>query len=138
MLLFAVFLILLAAWMFWGWLVGESRDIRWMRNWCAGVFVVLAILICLGSGALLANRQAEERHRASVQRVIHLLHARMNEGRIDDVKDALRHLAEVPAEWSTHSPDILTRLAEVTAALEKTARTRVAEKPTRSSANSVH
>lgn len=127
MILFAVFLTLFTAWMFWGWLVGESRDIRWMRNWCAGIFVVLAILICLGSGAWLSRRLTEARHRNAVQRVSQLLHQRMNEGRSEDVKDALKHLAEAPDEWSTHSEDILVRLTDVTVALEKTARTRVAD-----------
>ena len=129
MILFAVFLTLFTAWMFWGWLVGESRDIRWMRNWCAGTFVVLAIMICLSSGAWLSHRLTEARHRDSVQRLTQQLHHRMNAGRIDDVKDALQHLAEDPGEWSTHSGDILTRMDEVTQALQQTARVRVAVKP---------
>lgn len=125
MILVAVFLTLFTAWMFWCWMVGESRDIRWMRNWCAGIFVVLAIVICLGSGAWTTHRISESRHRVAVRRLSQLLHDRMGEDRIDDVRDALQHLAEVPDEWSAHNDDILTRLAVVTEALEKTKRTRV-------------
>ncbi len=137
MILFGVFLTLFTAWMFWGWLVGESRDIRWMRNWCAGIFVMLAILICLGSGAWLSRQISESRHREAVQRVTQLLHERMNQGRIEDVKDALQHLAEDPNEWSTHSEDVLVRLSVVTEALQKTARTRVAAKTTIHTDNSI-
>ncbi len=130
MILLAVFLTLLTAWMLWGWLVGESRDIRWMRNWCSGIFVVLAVMVCLGSAAWISHRITEAGHRDSLRRLTKLLHARINEGRTDDVKDALQHLAEDPDEWSTHSEDILTRLVDVTVALQKTARSRVASKST--------
>ena len=137
MILFGVFLTLFTAWMFWGWLVGESRDIRWMRNWCAGIFVTLAILICLGSGAWFSRRISESRHREALQRVTQLLHERMNQGRIEDVKDALQHLADDPDEWSTHSEDVLIRLSVVTEALQKTARTRVTAKTTIETNNSI-
>lgn len=137
MILFGVFLTLFTAWMFWGWLVGESRDIRWMRNWCAGIFVALAILICLGSGAWFSRRISESRHREALQRVTQLLHERMNQGRIEDVKDALQHLADDPDEWSTHSEDVLIRLSVVTEALQKTARTRVAANTTIPTDNSI-
>lgn len=138
MILVGVFLTLFTAWIFWGWLVGESRNIRWMRNWCAGIFVVLAILICLGSGTWFSRRISESRHRDAVQRVTQLLHERMNEGRIEDVKDALQHLAEDPDELSTHSEDVLVRLSVVTEALQKTARTRVAEKSPGLPGSSIH
>jgi hypothetical protein len=51
-----------------------------------------------------------------------LLHERMDEGRIEDVRDAIQHLSEEPDEWSTHSPDILKRVDELTEALQKTSR----------------
>ena len=61
----------------------------------------------------------------------------MNQGRIEDVKDALQHLADDPDEWSTHSEDVLIRLSVVTEALQKTARTRVAAKTTIQTDNSI-
>ncbi len=129
MILLAVFLILFTAWMLFGWFVGESRDIGWMRNWCAGIFVVMAILICLCGGAWLSRRYTQVSYRASVTKLTKLLDERAKEGRMDDVKDAIAHLAENSDEWSTHSADILERMQEVTVALEKTVRTRVAAKP---------
>jgi hypothetical protein len=122
MILFAVFLTLATAWIFWGWMVGESREIRWMKRWCATIFVSLAILICLGAGAGISRRMTKTQHSDSVRRLTQLLHERMKEGRTDDVRDALQHLAEDPAEGSSHSPDVLTRLSDVTEALQKTVR----------------
>lgn len=129
MILFAVFLVLFTAWMLLGWFFGESRDIAWMRNWCAGIFVVMAVCICLGGGAYFARRMTQTACRASVQQFSRLLHERAKAGRMDDVRDAIEHLAEQPDEFSTHSPDILKRIAEVTEALEKTSVSRVASKP---------
>ncbi len=48
---------------------------------------------------------------------------------MDDVRDAIQHLADQPDEWSTHSPDILTRVSEVTEALKKTSRRQTAANP---------
>jgi hypothetical protein len=130
-ILSGVFLVLLTAWMFLGWRIGESRDIRWMRNWCAGIFVITSALICLGGGAVVARRMTQTSHRASVERFSRLLHERASEGRLDDVRDAIHYLAEQPAECSSYSPDILTRVDEVTEALQKTSRTQTAARPHR-------
>lgn len=129
MYLFAVFLLLFTAWMFLGWMIGESRDIRWMKNWCAGIFVITAILICLGGGAFFARRATQASCRASLEQFARLLEERAEEGRLQDVRDAISHLANKPDEWSSHSPDILTRIDDVTQALEKTSINRVASKP---------
>lgn len=128
MYLLAVFFLLFTAWMFLGWMFGESRDIRWMRNWCAGIFVVMSILICLGGGAMFARRITQASCRKSLEQFAKLLEERAEEGRIQDVRDAISHLANKPGEWSSHSPDILTRIEEVTQALEKTSISRVATK----------
>ena len=50
--------------------------------------------------------------------------------RLEDAfaKPAGGALANRPDEWSSHSPDILTRINEVTQALEKTSLNRVATK----------
>jgi hypothetical protein len=128
MLLIVIFLILFTSWMLWGWIVGESRDIRWMRNWCAGIFVVLCILLCLGGGAWFSRQAIQSSCRSRVQEFTRLLYERMEEGRIDDVRDALQHISEEPDEWSTYSRDRLQRMDEVTEALRKTARSRVATK----------
>lgn len=125
MYLLAAILILITSWMLWGWMVGESRDIRWMRNWCSGIFVVLCILVCFGGGAWISCRVTQASYRSELQQFTRLLHERMKEGRSQDVQDAVQHIAEEPDEWSTFSNDPLQRLSDVTEALEKTARSRV-------------
>jgi uncharacterized membrane protein len=129
MILIYVLMILFTAWMFWGWMVGESHEIYWMRNWCASIFVGMSVLMCLGGGAKLTRKYYERSQRESIQQLSQLLKERFEQGRIEDVKDAISHIADNPDEWSTHSPDVLQRMADVTAALEKTSHSRVAVKP---------
>ena len=128
LLLFAVFFLLLTSWMLWWWLVGESRDIRWMRNWFATFFVVTAALTCFGSGAMIAHRYDESRHRKLVVEFLQLLEERLENNRTQDVRDALGHVIDEPDEWSSFSRDQLERLKEVTEALQKIPGRAVAKK----------
>ncbi len=126
--LLAIFVVLIAAWMLLAWMVGESYDIRWLRNWCAGIFVVMAIGICTGGGFYLTYKALRASHRGSVQQFASLLKERLDEGRISDVRDAIDHVVTEPGEGSEVSPDILQRLSEVTRALESTRHEHVAGK----------
>lgn len=129
----AIFTLLIAGWMLFAWIIGESYDIRWLRNWCAGIFVTMAIVVCTGGGFYLTYKIVRASHRSSVQQFAVLLKERLDEGRISDVRDAVEHLAVEPSEGSASHPDILQRLAELTEALESTRRERVAvrEEPLR-------
>ena len=129
MYLLAALMFLFAGWMFLGWIVGESRDIRWMKHWCAGIFVVSCVLICLGSGVWIAHRMTQSSYRTEFRQLTRLLNDRMKEDRIDDVRVALQHLADDPDEASTFSRDPLQRLTDVSEALRKTARNQIATKP---------
>jgi hypothetical protein len=129
MILTGVILTLFAAWMLLLWMFGESCDIRWLRNWCAGIFVCLAIFLCLGGGVWMTRKWLQADYRRNVQTFSDLLLQRLDDGRTQDVEDAIRHLAgKTNNEWEAGG-DILQRLAQVNAALEKTARVTVAEKP---------
>ena len=128
LILSGVFFLLLTSWMLWWWLVGESRDIRWMRNWSATFFVVMAALMCLGAGALLTHRYDEARYRKLVVEFSQLLEDRLASGRTQDVQDALSHVNDEPDEWSSFSRDRLVRMKEVTDALRKTSSQAIAEK----------
>ena len=127
LILCAVFFLLLTSWLLWWWLVGESRDIRWMRNWFAVFFVVTAALTCFGAGAMIAHRYDEARYRKLVVEFSQLLEERLESHRIQDVRDALSHVNDEPDEWSSFSRDRLDRLKEVTEALQKSSRSAVAE-----------
>ena len=126
-MLSAVFFLLLTSWMLWWWLVGESRDIRWMRNWFAGFFVVAAALICFVAGAIIAHQYDESRYRRLVVEFSQLLEERLESDRIQDVRDALSHVNSEPDERSGFSRDRLARVKEVTEALRKSTSTAVAE-----------
>ncbi len=114
--------------MLWWWLVGESRDIRWMRNWFAAFFVVTAALTCFGAGAMLAHRYDEARYRNLVVEFSQLLEERLQSHRIQDVRDALSHVNDEPDEWSSFSRDRLDRIKEVTDALRKSSSRAIAER----------
>ena len=113
--------------MLWWWLVGESRDIRWMRNWFAAFFVVAAALICFVAGAIIAHQYDESRYRRLVVEFSQLLEERLESDRIQDVRDALSHVNSEPDERSGFSRDRLARVKEVTEALRKSTSTAVAE-----------
>lgn len=127
-LLSAVFFVLLTSWLLWWWLVGESRDIRWMRNWSATTFVVMAAVACFAAGAMLTHRYDEARYRKLTAEFSQLLEERLAANRTEDVRDALSHVNNTPDEWSSFSADELQRLSEVTEALRKTSRPAIAGK----------
>jgi hypothetical protein len=117
---------LLASWMLLAWMFGDSSDIRWLRNWCAGIFILTAVSLCAGGGFYLTYKVLRTSHRQAVQEMAHLLNERIKEGRTEDVRDALDHLASEPSEDSGFSSDILQRIKEVTNALEQTRNANVA------------
>ena len=126
-MLFTVFFLLLTSWALWWWLVGESRDIRWMRHWFATFFVILAALMCFGAGAMIAHRYDEARYRQMLVDFSQLLEERLDYNRIQDVRDALSHVNDEPDEWSSFSREQLDRLKEVTEALRKSSHRVAAE-----------
>lgn len=128
LILSAVFSLLLTSWMLWWWLVGESRDIRWMRNWFATFFVCMAALTCFAAGGFLAHHYDETRYRKLVAEFSRLLEERIESDRIQDVRDALSHVNDEPDEWSSFSRDRLDRVNEVTEALRRSSRNTVADK----------
>ena len=135
-ILSGVFFLLLTSWMLWWWLVGESRDIRWMRNWFSTFFVVMAAFMCFGAGAWITHCYDEARYRKLVVEFSRLLEERLAENRTQDVRDALIHVNSEPDEWSSFSRDRLVRVTEVTEALRKSSSHAVADKT--SGERSVH
>lgn len=128
--LIGTLLVLLTAWLFFGWLVGESADIRWLKHWCSALFVSMAVMLCLGGGAFVTHRITVSAHRKAVQELAWQLDQRLRNGQTADVREAISFLASPPDERSNHSPDILKRLEELrTAMREPTAssRTRTAD-----------
>jgi hypothetical protein len=115
----ATLALLFTAWVFYAWIMAESLEIRWLRRFLAGLFVVLITVMCLGGGIGLTRRILLSSHRAELQQLSVRLQQRLNDGRETEVRDAIRFLAEPPAEGSGHSGDILGRLSELRLAFER-------------------
>lgn len=127
MILTGVFLALFAGWMLLFWMAGDAWNVRWLRNWCAGIFVTIAIFLCLGGGVWMTRKYFQSEHRRQVQEFADLMIERVHAGRTQDVEDALRHLAGQTEEWTAEG-DVLSRLSQVTEALKKTTQPKVAER----------
>lgn len=121
--------------MLWWWLVGESRDIRWMRNWSASIFVILVALSFFGAGVILTRAYEEARYRTLISEFTKLLEERMAANRAQDVRDALSHVNNVPDEWSSFSRDQVDRVREVNEAMKKTSAPAIAKKDSNNSSH---
>lgn len=117
--LIGTLLVLLTAWLFFGWLVGESADIRWLKHWCSALFVSMAVMLCLGGGAFVTHRITVSAHRKAVQELAYQLDQRLKNGQTADVREAIGFLANPPDERSNHSPDILKRLEQLRTAMRE-------------------
>jgi hypothetical protein len=114
----ATLLLLFTAWVFYGWIVAESFQIRWLKHYCAGLFIILLMLICLGGGIGLTRQFLVSTHRATVQQLAGDLHQRLKDGRHTEVHAAIRFLAETPQEGTDTSGDVLQRVHQLRAAME--------------------
>ncbi len=113
-------LLLLTAWVIFGWIVSESWNIRWLKNWLALISVTLLVLICSGGGVFLTRKFLIAQQRQGIQAFASQLNARIQEGRPEDALEAIRIIAEGPPEGSDYSQDVLQRMGQV--------RTRLADK----------
>ena len=94
-----LFVLLFASWMLWGWVVGESKDIKWLRIWCAPTFVITAMLISAGAGAGITKALTEGAIRANVAKLLAAIELRIQAGEEDRV------LSEIGATNHTDDPD---------------------------------
>lgn len=99
MILIPVFLLLFACWMLWGWMVGESKNIKWLRHWCAPIFVVTVILISAGAGAVVARRLTEAKVRTDVTKLLQTIEHKLTAGQGQDV------MLEIRATDRSDDPD---------------------------------
>jgi hypothetical protein len=118
MALIAVLILLFSAWMLWGWLVGENREILWMRNWCAISFVISALLISAGTGIGITVAVSRSQHRAEVRAFAEALERQLAAGRADKARQHLQKVIDRPDEWSSDSNDLLERMTAETARMQ--------------------
>ncbi|MBL8817084.1 MAG: hypothetical protein JNL58_13735 [Planctomyces sp.] len=110
MALIPVFLLLFAAWMLWGWLVSDVRDIRWMRKWCAIVFVVMAVLMSAGAGVGITMAVLKRQFRAEVRDFALVVKKQLDSGNQQMISEELQQIIEPTDAFPGQSSDILQRL----------------------------
>lgn len=126
MALAGILILLFAAWMLWGWLVGEHREIIWMRNWCATLFVITALLISGGAGVGVTIAVSRSRHRADVRNFAEALEKQLAAGKYQEARNSLQSVINTPDEWSDDSHDLLERMTTVTARMQQSPSIRAA------------
>lgn len=99
MILIPIFLVLFACWMLWGWTVGESKNIKWLRHWCAPIFVMTVMLISAGAGAFITRGLVRNRAREDVANLLTAIEQKIRLGQGQDV------VAEIQATDRTDDPD---------------------------------
>ena len=117
MALIAALIALFAGWMLWGWLVSEHRDIVWMRQWCAAIFVITAILISAFGGSTFTAVLLRKRHRAEVRQFAESLESGLLRGQHEQVLAVLRSVISPPADADDRSGDVLQRMSATSARL---------------------
>ncbi|MEZ6122676.1 MAG: hypothetical protein R3C49_05805 [Planctomycetaceae bacterium] len=113
MILIPIFLTLFAGWMLWGWVVGESKNIRWLRHWCAPIFVGTVVLMAVGAGALSTAVVINRQMTADVGRLLDTISEQIRDGHADEVVreiESVRALDDPDAE----PVNLLTQLPTIT------------------------
>lgn len=99
MILIPIFLVLFACWMLWGWMVGESKNIKWLRHWCAPIFVITVMIISAGAGAGLARHLTQAQVRTDVTALLQTIEHKLTAGQGRDV------ISEIRATDKSDDPD---------------------------------
>ncbi|MCP4787107.1 MAG: hypothetical protein GY903_32115 [Fuerstiella sp.] len=92
MILIPIFFVLFAGWMLWGWTVGESKNIKWLRRWCAPVFVVTVAIMSAGAGAFIARAVTRNAVREDITNLLTTIELRIRTGGTDKVIAELQML----------------------------------------------
>ena len=98
-ILLPIFFLLFACWMLWGWVVGESKEIKWLRRWCATIFVVTAMLIAAGAGIAVTRGLVRTAVRNDVAKLLDAIEQRIQMG------ESARVVSEIRATDHSDDPD---------------------------------
>jgi hypothetical protein len=119
----AAILLLMTCWSFWGWTVGDSRNIKWIRHWCGGTFVILVAVLATAGGFFVARKMERSAARAAAKEVLQLVADRIEDGdsrlvlreirRLDHADDPDRDAYDVLQEL----PELASRLRPAPAAV---------------------
>lgn len=105
-------LLLLAGWVLWGWVVGESRDIKWLRHWCAPIFVVLTIAFTAGTSTVVSRALTRRQVRGEVEELLDNIELRVRTGGATHVVRELQAV-EADRDPEEESYDVLDHLSHL-------------------------
>jgi hypothetical protein len=109
-ILLPIFFLLFTCWMLWGWTVGESKNIKWLRRWCAPTFVVCAMICSAGAGAVLTKVVTQQRIRRDVTELLETIELRIRTGAAASVATELRTI-DHSGDPDADAFDVLDHLA---------------------------
>ncbi|MCA9051312.1 MAG: hypothetical protein KDA89_21390 [Planctomycetaceae bacterium] len=89
-ILLPLFFLLFTCWMLWGWTVGESKNLKWLRRWCAPTFVVCAMICAAGAGAGVTQVVVRQQLRHDVTELLETIELRIRTGSAGIVAAELR------------------------------------------------
>lgn len=90
MIFVPLFILLFAAWMLWGWVVGETKNIKWLRRWCAPTFVVTVGLIAAGAGAGTSAVIVRKTLKSDFSNLLSVIEMRIRAGDAEEVAEQIR------------------------------------------------
>ncbi|MDG1896972.1 MAG: hypothetical protein P8J37_18855 [Fuerstiella sp.] len=99
MILTPIFLALFAGWMLWGWTVGESKNVKWLRRCCAPVFVITVMFMSAGAGAYITRTVIRNSVQDDITTLLKTIETNIRTGTADKV------LAEIEAMDHSDDPD---------------------------------
>lgn len=117
MIVIVLLVVLLTGWSLWGLFVGESIDIRWIRHWCGGIFVLMVALLSLGTGFLIARTMERSSARRDAFTALQLIADRIEAGNSQLVIRKIRAL-DHRGDPDADAYDLLTELPEFVAELQ--------------------
>lgn len=118
MIVVAILLVLLTCWSFWGWSVGDSHNIRWIRHWCGGTFVLLVAVLAAGSGFMAARVRERSEARDHAFEAMQTIADRLEAGETTRVIASLREL-DHRGDPDEDAFDLLDDLPAFTAQLQE-------------------
>ena len=130
MILGPILLILFSCWSFWGWTVGDTKDIRWIRHLCGSAFVLSIVLIAGGGGFIAARSIERSAARDKTSSALQAIVARIESGGKQQVVREIKKL-DHGGDPDEDFYDLLDELPELTAKLNQqpTAPRTVARRP---------
>lgn len=119
MIVIALLVLLFTCWCLWGWFVGESRNIRWIRHWCGGMFVVMVTLIASAGGFLVGRGLERSTARDNAFEALQVIGDRLEAGDRQHVITAIRAL-DHRGDPDADAYDVLDELPQLVEKLQDT------------------